>query len=146
MGLRTVMIHNIFKFGDIFWVQLSRTAIGAPPAPMYATLYFGILEQQLIPQFPELIFYRRFIDDGIGLWKPTPDSTEEANLVQWNKFKTTFNSVSTLQWTFSELVRSTDFLDINCTINIVGFISTDIFEKAMNLHLIFPHIHATHQV
>jgi hypothetical protein len=54
------MTHDVFKFGDTFWVQLSGTAMGAPPAPNYATLYF--------PQHLNLLYYGRYIDDGLGIW------------------------------------------------------------------------------
>ena len=31
-ALRLVMTHNIFRFGDTFWVQLTGTAMGTPPS------------------------------------------------------------------------------------------------------------------
>ena len=77
-GLRTVMVHNIFRFGDTYWVQQSGTAMGAPPALMYATLYFGILEQRVIPKFSECFFYRRHIDDGFRIWVPTSSSSSDS--------------------------------------------------------------------
>ena len=38
-ALRLVMTSNVFKFGDTFWEQRSGTAMGTPPAVVYAKLY-----------------------------------------------------------------------------------------------------------
>jgi hypothetical protein len=65
--LRIVMTNNLFQFGDTYWIHRSRTAKGAPPAPTYATLYFAIHESRIVPNFPELRFYGRYIDDVIGV-------------------------------------------------------------------------------
>ena len=48
-GLRLVMTQNIFTFGDLAFKQLNRTAMGTPPAPPYATMYYGIHEEKLLP-------------------------------------------------------------------------------------------------
>ena len=67
-ALRMIMTKNIFQFGDIFWRQRNGTAMGAPPAPSYATLSFGTHEEPLLEQFTDyLSFYKRYIDDVFGI-------------------------------------------------------------------------------
>jgi hypothetical protein len=93
-ALRIVMTHNVFRFGDTFWVQLSGTAIGTPPAPMYATLYFAIHVEKVIPEFaPELRFYGRYIDDGFGIWIPVDPLINDT---RGTSFQTTFGSFGRL--------------------------------------------------
>jgi len=41
-ALRLIMKHNVFKFGDTTWLQVSGTAMGIPPTPAYATIYYVI--------------------------------------------------------------------------------------------------------
>ena len=48
-GLRLVMTQNIFSFSDLTFKQLNGTAMGTPPAPPYATIYYGIHEEKLLP-------------------------------------------------------------------------------------------------
>jgi hypothetical protein len=62
-ALEILMKNNYFKFGDSYWQQLSGTAMGTPPAPNYATLYYAIHEMSLIHKFKNIIFYRRYIDE-----------------------------------------------------------------------------------
>ena len=69
-ALETIMENNIFMFGDTYWIQTAGTAMGTPPAPPYATLYFAIHEIKTIKKYPEIGYYSRYIDDGLGTWTP----------------------------------------------------------------------------
>ena len=73
-GVRLIMTLNIFMFGDLTFKQLNGTAMGTPPAPRYATIYYGIHEEKFLPHHSQqVIYYRRFIDDVIGIWCPNKD-------------------------------------------------------------------------
>lgn len=137
-GLTIVMSHNVFRFGDTYWVQLTGTAMGTPPAPMYATLYFAIHEMEIIKEFAtELQFYGRYIDDGFGVWTPDPSLSDCANTARFNLFQRRFDDFGKLRWTFSALSLSLDFLDVTLTID-NGNIDSMLFEKALNLYLYLP--------
>ena len=69
-ALTLVMRNNIFQFGDTYWLQTSGTAMGTPPAPPYANLFFAIHENRFVRKYPQLACYKRFIDDIIGIWVP----------------------------------------------------------------------------
>ena len=78
-GLRLVMTMNIFTFGDLTLKQLNETAMGTPPAPPYATIYYRIHEEKFLPHHAQrVIFYRRFIDDVIGIWCPHNNHEQDA--------------------------------------------------------------------
>ena len=110
-GLRLIMTMNIFTFGDLTLKQLNGTAMGTPPAPPYATIYYGIHEEKFLPhQAQRVIFYRRFIDDVIGIWCPNKNLEQDG--LEWNAFKDKMNSFPSLTWEFSEHAKSIDFMDM----------------------------------
>ncbi len=140
------MKNNVFQFGDSFWLQLSGTAMGTPPAPPYATIYVCIWEMQIMSEFKEISFYKRYIDDGQGIWNKLSEDDDE----RWNLFKERVNMFGTnhtffisnphhkpLQWTFSERSNNAIFLDLSLKIE-NGQISSTIYEKPMNLYLYIP--------
>ena len=51
-ALTIIMKNNIVEFGDTYWLQKSGTAMGTPPAPPYATVYYGIKEIEFLKKKP----------------------------------------------------------------------------------------------
>ena len=147
-AIETIMKNNIFMFGDTYWLQKAGTAMGTPPAPDYATLYFALWEIEIIRKYDELKYYSRYIDDGLGIWSQlSPKAMDEQ---RWNEFQKEINSFGKdhtffqqnpnykpLEWEFSPRSSTAIFLDL--TINIKDKkIATTIFEKKLNLHLYIP--------
>lgn len=135
-ALTIIMRNNVFKFGDTFWYQKTGTAMGTPPAPPYATLYFALHEIEVIGKFPKLLFYRRLIDDGFGVWNGEADST-------FTDFQTAINNYGQLTWEFSQMRKEVNYLDL--TISVKPSIATNsctlsfkLYEKALNLYLYLP--------
>jgi hypothetical protein len=138
-GLRIVMRHNVFRFGDTFWIQQTGTAMGAPPAPMYATLYYYLREARIIPTHNNIFYYGRYIDDGFGVWVPHDDP--ELDELLWQQYLAD-TAYGKLQWEATARSTSLDFLDL--TITICGNkLSTKLYEKALNLYLYLPP-HSSH--
>ena len=135
-ALDIVMTRNIVRFGDLYKKQISGTAMGTPPAPAWAIIFFAIKENQALPEWSNHVrFWKRFIDDGIGIWRHHPDPVEDARL--WASFKACINDFHGLRWTFVEPCKSIDFMDLTMTI-VNGKIEFTLFEKALNLYLYIP--------
>ena len=136
-ALRLVMTMNIFTFGDLTLKQLNGTAMGTPPAPPYATIYYGIHEEKFLKKYSHrVIYYRRFIDDVIGIWSPNPNT--QTDDIEWNSFQDTMNTFPGLTWEFSERAKTVDFMDMTISITNANKIEITLFEKKMNLHLYIP--------
>jgi hypothetical protein len=108
-------------------------SMGTPPTPMYATLYFAIHEDKIIRRFLQLRFYRRYIDDGFGIW-----ISNRQDAKAWREFKQLFDTFGNLSWTFSPLETKIDYLDITIGLDSTGRICTTLFEKALDLYLYLP--------
>ena len=136
-ALRLVMLNNVFTFGDTYWLQVSGTAMGTPPAPPYATLFYAIHEERsILPAFGDnLFFYRRFIDDVIGIWRPSTWRVDDA--ANWARLQDVMNSHRGMRWEFSDRCDSIDYMDMQLSI-VNGSIVTGLFEKALNLYLYIP--------
>jgi hypothetical protein len=114
--------------------------MGTPPACTYATLYFTPHENNLLEKYPELQFYRRYIDDIIGIWVPL-DAVNDYN--RWQQYKNELNNFGKLKWEVSERTSTVNYLDLNIKLNNDGSITTDLYEKEHNLYLYLP-AHSNH--
>ena len=133
-ALSLTMKNNIFRFGDTTWLQLTGTAMGTPPAPAYATLYYAIHEDNILREFgSNLSLYRRFIDDIIGLWKVTDPSTDETT---WQHFQSRLNDFD-LEWEVSKRQPTVNFMDLTIKLD-QRRITTTLYEKIQNPYLYIP--------
>jgi hypothetical protein len=130
------MKYNYFTFGDTIYHQKTGTAMGTPPAPRYANLYFAIFEATYRAQFPELRLYRRFIDDTLGISNGTDETRFEL-------FKNTVNDPSHgLTWDFIGPTDEVVFMDLRIHLTPEARILTSLYKKSMNTHLYIPPLSA----
>ena len=105
--LEIVMTRNIFQFDDTFWLQINSTAMGTSVVCMYATMYYALHERfSILPTHGKsLLYYKRFIDDVLGVWIGTNDD--------WRQFAITMDDFGSLRWDVSLLSQHAIFLDLN---------------------------------
>jgi hypothetical protein len=134
-SLAEIMRSNIFQFGDTYWKQTRGCAMGTSTAVNYAYLYVGLLEvQRLLPRYESCLpFFKRFIDDGIGVWMPQPNDD-----LAWNAFLRCLNRWGTLRWTCDGHVDSLIFLDLRISIGRDRHLIFKTYQKPMNLYLYIP--------
>ncbi|CAJ1935146.1 unnamed protein product [Cylindrotheca closterium] len=136
VALEIIMKRNCFRFGDTYWLQTDGTAMGTPPAPSFAMLYYGIFEIDLLQSFGSSLHYlRRYIDDQFGIWIHHPDPAVDRQ--RWDEFKECQGNFCTLNWDFSTLLKTVNFLDLTLTVE-PFHINTKLYEKPLNLHLYIP--------
>ena len=135
-ALELVMYNNRMRFGDIVVKQLSGIAMGMSPAPTIANLYVAIYEEMHVLQHvPRPVLYlRRFIDDGLGIWLHDPDPTTDAR--KWQELQDCLNA-SGLSWIFSDRSREVVFMDLRLKIE-GRHIKSSLYAKPMALHLYLP--------
>ena len=140
-ALHLVFNNNLFRFGDTTWRQKSGTAMGTPPAPPWATIFYALHERDLVPRWSQRVsFYKRFLDDVIGVWLTDPDPARDALL--WSEFEADMNKWFGLEWVCTKPSNSVNFMDLTITI-VNGKIETTLYEKPMNLYLYIPP-HSSH--
>jgi hypothetical protein len=119
-----------------------REAMGSPPSsPPWANLYYALKELDLLPKFDDnLVLYKWFIDDVLGIWLPIDPNTDAE---RWDEFIAQMNCpIFGLEWVVSSRSMEVEYMDLNITIQ-DNKIVTSLFEKASNRHLYIPH-HSSH--
>jgi len=134
-ALRLVMTNNIIQFGDTYWRQRSGCAMGTSTAVNYSYLYVGSLETfVLLTKYKNnFLYYKRFIDDVIGVWLPSPDSPDT-----WNNVLTDINNFGQLKWTTTGFTNKLIFMDLEISVDEHGQIHTRTYQKELNLYLYIP--------
>jgi hypothetical protein len=135
-ALQIVFQNNLIQFGDTYWQQISGTGMGISPAPPWATIFYGLHEQQFLPDWSQhVIYYKRFIDDVFGIWLPHTDPIKNNEL--WELFKHRMQSWHGLEWEFTHPSPTCNFMDLTISIS-NSKITTTIYEKKQNLYLYIP--------
>ena len=134
-ALKEIMQNNIFQFGDTHWRQVQGSAMGTSTAVNCAYLCVGVLElQRLLKKYGiSLQFFKRFIDDIIGVWLPDPN-----NPTAWTDFFRDINDCGQLKWTCDGLTNELIFMDLRVKLLPNGQLEFTTCQKDMNLHLYIP--------
>jgi hypothetical protein len=136
-AIKIVFRNNVIQFGDTYWRQISGTGMGISPAPPWATIFYALHENTFLPLWStHLIFYKRFIDDVFGIWVPHPCPEQDTTL--WNSFQNTMQQWHGLEWEFTALSNTCNFMDLTITITNSGHLTTTLYEKPQNLYLYIP--------
>jgi hypothetical protein len=113
--------------------------MGTPVACSYAMLSFSHHENNnILTEFqPNLLFYKRYIDDILGIWIPS----ENNNISDWDRFKKKLNDWGSLKWVIEDPSHQTQFLDLHIKLQ-NATITTETYQKSMNLYLYIPPLSA----
>jgi len=123
-----VLNMNSFEFNGKFYQQVSGVAMGTKMGPSYACLFMGFLEQQIFDSFPgpKPDFYRRYIDDIVGITSIT--ATE---LNDFFDFANGFNP----NIKFTTITSTTDINFLDISLFLTPFcISTSVHYKDTDSH------------
>ena len=131
-ALELVMFNNRMRFGDIIVKQLSGIAMGMSPAPTIANLYVAIYEElHVLKYIPSPVLYlRRFIDDGFGIWLHDPDPVVDAK--NWKEFQDCLNA-SGLSWIYAKPMALHLYLPPH-SCHAPGVLSGLVFGNVLRIH------------
>lgn len=105
--LRNCLIRNDFIFNKNRFLQINGTAMGCAFAPSYANLFMGQLEKRiyLLPEFSNIILWKRFIDDILAVWTGTREDLQ--------RFVEVLNSIDdSITFTLTLHETEINFLDV----------------------------------
>jgi hypothetical protein len=135
-----VLRNNWVEFNGRTWLQTKGVAMGTPVAVVFSCLYMMCLETDYQTECSTLdkpwpVFFRRFIDDGMGVWTGSRQALE-AWLARYNSF---FPGIH-ITWTIND--TSIEILDIVFSkgkrFKESGLLDTCTHQKALNRYLYIP--------
>ena len=130
-GIEQLMKHNVFIFGNRYYLQKDGTAMGTNVACMYTTIYYSYYKENSLLHLSYIKFYCRLIDNAFIIVGDTP-----------NVFQNVSNAMDDfcpvgkrLTWKTNEPNDAVDFLDLTISIPEDETINTRTFQKENNPHL-----------
>lgn len=137
--LSFVMHHSYLAFKGKVYHQRDGTAMGTTVAPTYANIVVYMLERRMLASFgPELILYRRYLDDVLVYVHPD----------HLDRVKTCLNGLHPkLVFEFASDPAEAAFLDLHIfkgtRFAAKGLLDLRVHQKKMNLYLYIP-FHSYH--
>jgi hypothetical protein len=125
--IRTVLDHNNFNLGERHFIQTDGVAIGSKLGCNFAGAYMRKWDEQLLKFHVTPYFYKRYIDDGFGIWLHGVDSLK-ACIDHANNIHD--NIKVELRWSTGEI----DFLDTRVVLA-NGDMYTDLYTKPTDKQL-----------
>ena len=122
-----VLDNNNFSLGDSYYIQTDGVVIGSRLGKNFACSYMRKWDEQLMAASKTPVFYKRFIDDGFGVWI---GSLEELEAFAQHANSIHQNIKVDLQYS----TESIEFLDTLVKIE-NGHIYTDLFVKSTDKQL-----------
>ena len=124
---RTVLDNNAFGFGDRNYIQKEGIAIGSRLGKNFACTFLRKWDEEFQKARVTPLFYKRFIDDGFGVWTGSKEELKEfavfANIIHGNiKVELRYDP------------KQTEFLDTLVKIE-DGHIYTDLYIKPADKQL-----------
>ncbi|XP_059150561.1 uncharacterized protein LOC131937289 [Physella acuta] len=123
-----VLNLNSFEFDGQFFDQISGVAMGTKMGPSYACLFMGYLEGQIQEKYTGRIpcFYRRYIDDGLGITEMA-----EEELQDFISFCNNYHP--NIKFTSEISESSVNFLDMTISLNTTN-VGTTVYYKPTDSH------------
>ena len=75
--IKVVLDNNNFNLGNKHYIQTNGIAIGSKLGKNFACSYMRKWDEKLMEYHEQPFFYKRFIDDGFGLWTGSVDTLEK---------------------------------------------------------------------
>lgn len=131
--LHLVLENNYFQFGAQFYLQIRGTAMGTRVAPPFANLFMTEYEQRIINLYQVNIkIWKRYLDDIFFIFV--------GKHTQLQGLQRLANEIHpTIKLTFECSNQSVNFLDMTIFKTKQGLLSTDLYRKPTDKHLILHH-------
>lgn len=132
--LKFVMNNSYLVFRDTFYKQIDGTAMGTPPAPVYANIVVFMLERSVLEEFQHsLHLYRRFLDDIFAY----------IDAAQRECFEQRMNSLHPkLKFEFTHHCTEAAFLDLHIykgeRFQQQSIVDLRVHQKKLNMYLYIP--------
>lgn len=119
--IETVLDYNVFSLGDKYYRQVDGIAIGSRLGRNFACAYMRMWDEQLMKYHRRPYFYKRYIDDGFGIW-----IGDLASLQEFTNYANSIHDNIKIELRWSS--ESIEFLDTRVVLR-EGCVYTDLYIK-----------------